>query len=75
MMTQIIPEGTLVEYTEYIEGGVNFSLGRIVKCLRGANSGINGYKIQSSCGGETLRRVSDVRVAKIETDLTILCIL
>jgi len=72
MMTQIIPDGTLVEYTD---GGVKYSMGRTIKCLRGENSGINGYKIQSSCGGETLRRVSDVRVAKIETDLTILCIL
>ena len=75
MMTQIIPEGTLVEYTEYIEGGVNFSLGRIVKCLRGANSGINGYEIQVLNGEEARRRTSDVRVAKIETDLTMLCTL
>lgn len=69
MMTQIIPNGTLVEYEDGYDG---YYLGWIVEPLYGSAGGMYGYTLMRLNGGTIPRNIAEVRRATLESELTIL---
>ena len=72
MMTQIIPDGTMIEYEDDLGG---YHLGWVVESLRGSGGGIYGYTLKRLNGGTIPRPLSEVRYATIESDLATLDII
>ena len=68
-MTQIIPNGSLVEYEDDYDG---YYLGWVVEPLYGPAGGMHGYTLLRLRGGTIPRQLSEVRLATIESELAIL---